>query len=182
MVQQALEATKAFIFDVRPMVLDDLGLVPTLRRSAAERSRRSGVPVRFESAGTDRRLRTESESGLFRMVDDAVSAFLGVGATSWSSGSIGRSTMCAPPLARPSPSAEESAEQRAKAAVAMARRDRALPNQLATMIHEQEDAAAARTAGLPAGVQAEIENRASSLGIGVNVSEDRWQLELSVGR
>ena len=41
MVQQALEATKTFIFDVRPMVLDDLGLVPTLRRSAAERSRRS---------------------------------------------------------------------------------------------------------------------------------------------
>ena len=35
MVQQALEATKTFIFDVRPMVLDDLGLVPTLRRSAA---------------------------------------------------------------------------------------------------------------------------------------------------
>ena len=32
MVQQTLDATKTFIFDVRPMVLDDLGLVPTLRR------------------------------------------------------------------------------------------------------------------------------------------------------
>ena len=30
MVQQTLDATKTFIFDVRPMVLDDLGLVPTL--------------------------------------------------------------------------------------------------------------------------------------------------------
>ena len=29
MVQQTLDATKSFIFDVRPMVLDDLGLVPT---------------------------------------------------------------------------------------------------------------------------------------------------------
>ena len=37
MVQQTLEATKTFIFDVRPMVLDDLGLVPTLRRAARER-------------------------------------------------------------------------------------------------------------------------------------------------
>ena len=44
MVQHALEATKTFIFDVRPMVLDDLGLVPTLRRSAAERSRRRAGP------------------------------------------------------------------------------------------------------------------------------------------
>ena len=37
MVQQTLDATKSFIFDVRPMVLDDLGLVPTLRRSARDR-------------------------------------------------------------------------------------------------------------------------------------------------
>jgi len=43
MVQQTLEATKAFIFDVRPMVLDDLGLVPTLRRAARERGRRAGI-------------------------------------------------------------------------------------------------------------------------------------------
>ena len=34
MVQQTLDATKTFIFEVRPMVLDDLGLVPTLRRAA----------------------------------------------------------------------------------------------------------------------------------------------------
>src|SRR3954470_3498613 len=78
MVQQALEATKTFIFDVRPMVLDDLGLVPTLRRSTSERARRSGVAVQFESVGTDRRLTTEVESGLFRMIDDGVAAFLGV--------------------------------------------------------------------------------------------------------
>ena len=36
MVQQTLDATKNFIFDVRPMVLDDLGLVPTLRRATRE--------------------------------------------------------------------------------------------------------------------------------------------------
>ena len=51
MVQQTLDATKTFIFDVRPMVLDDLGLVPTLRRAARERGRRAGVPVEFESLG-----------------------------------------------------------------------------------------------------------------------------------
>jgi signal transduction histidine kinase len=74
MVQRTLEATKTFIFDVRPMVLDDLGLVPTLRRSTRDRGRRAGVAVNFESVGVDRRLPVELESGLFRMLDDALAA------------------------------------------------------------------------------------------------------------
>ena len=74
MVQRTLDATKTFIFDVRPMVLDDLGLVPTLRRASRDRGRRVGVEVEFESVGVDRRLPVEVESGLFRMLDDALAA------------------------------------------------------------------------------------------------------------
>ena len=74
MVQRTLDATKTFIFDVRPMVLDDLGLVPTLRRASRDRGRRMGVAVEFESVGVDRRLPVELESGLFRMLDDALAA------------------------------------------------------------------------------------------------------------
>ena len=74
MVQRTLDATKTFIFDVRPMVLDDLGLVPTLRRASRDRGRRAGVNVEFESIGVDRRLPMEIESGLFRMLDDALAA------------------------------------------------------------------------------------------------------------
>ena len=74
MVQRTLDATKTFIFDVRPMVLDDLGLVPTLRRATRDRGRRVGVTVDFESVGVDRRLPVELESGLFRMLDDALAA------------------------------------------------------------------------------------------------------------
>jgi signal transduction histidine kinase len=74
MVQRTLDATKTFIFDVRPMVLDDLGLVPTLRRASRDRGRRVGVKVDFESVGVDRRLPVELESGLFRMIDDALAA------------------------------------------------------------------------------------------------------------
>jgi two-component system, NarL family, sensor histidine kinase DegS len=74
MVQRTLDATKTFIFDVRPMVLDDLGLVPTLRRASRDRGRRVGVTVDFESVGVDRRLPVELESGLFRMLDDALAA------------------------------------------------------------------------------------------------------------
>ncbi|HSW43398.1 MAG TPA: histidine kinase, partial [Patescibacteria group bacterium] len=77
MVQRTLEATKAFIFDVRPMVLDDLGLVPTLRRVARDRSRRAGVPVEFESLGSDRRLPIELESAIFRVADESVVVLAG---------------------------------------------------------------------------------------------------------
>jgi len=74
MVQRTLDATKTFIFDVRPMVLDDLGLVPTLRRASRDRGRRANVKVDFESIGVDRRLPMEMESGLFRIVDEALAA------------------------------------------------------------------------------------------------------------
>jgi hypothetical protein len=76
MVQQTLDATKTFIFEVRPMVLDDLGLVPTLRRAARERATRGAIPVEFESIGADRRLVVDLESSLFRIVDEAMAAYL----------------------------------------------------------------------------------------------------------
>ena len=78
MVQQTLEATKNFIFDVRPMVLDDLGLVPTLRRAARDRGRRAHVPVEFDSMGADRRLPQDVESTVFRVLDEALGAYLGL--------------------------------------------------------------------------------------------------------
>ena len=76
MVQQTLDATKSFIFDVRPMVLDDLGLVPTLRRATRDRGRRAHVPVEFESLGTDRRLPMDVESAVFRIMDETLAAYL----------------------------------------------------------------------------------------------------------
>jgi two-component system sensor histidine kinase DegS len=76
MVQQTLEATKTFIFDVRPMVLDDLGLVPTLRRATRDRGRRAGVVVEFESLGMDQRLPVEVETTLFRILDEALAGYL----------------------------------------------------------------------------------------------------------
>jgi two-component system sensor histidine kinase DegS len=79
MVQQTLDATKNFIFDVRPMVLDDLGLVPTLRRAARDRGRRAHVPVEFDSMGADRRLPQDVESTVFRILDEALASYLALG-------------------------------------------------------------------------------------------------------
>ena len=180
MVQQALDATKAFIFDVRPMVLDDLGLVPTLRRSARERSHRAGIEIRFESVGSDRRLSTEIESGLFRIIEDAVGGFLEVGPVEvvirldWSERAL-RVTVRGVPTG-----ADQSAETKGRAAVAAARRERSMPAALATMVRQQEENEASRNAGLPEPVRLEIEQRASGLGINISLSSDRWQLEAVV--
>jgi two-component system sensor histidine kinase DegS len=81
MVQSTLSATKEFIFDVRPMVLDDLGLVPTLRRTAVDRGRRTGVEVDFDSSGADRRLPADLESGLFRILDDSIAGYVALNPT-----------------------------------------------------------------------------------------------------
>jgi hypothetical protein len=59
------------------MVLDDLGLVPTLRRAARDRGRRAHVPVEFDSLGQDRRLSMELESAVFRIADEALAGYLG---------------------------------------------------------------------------------------------------------
>ncbi|MFN8622008.1 MAG: histidine kinase [Chloroflexota bacterium] len=76
MVQAALETTKEFIFDVRPMVLDDLGLVPTLRRTVLDRGRRAGIDVVFDSQGPLRRIDPDLESGLFRVIAEAATGYL----------------------------------------------------------------------------------------------------------
>ena len=181
MVEEALRATKDFIFDVRPMVLDDLGLVPTLRRSAAERTRRQGVSVRFESAGSDRRLATELESAIFRIVDDAMIEFASARPPEilvrldWSESGLSIVVRGRPVTAA------QLEQQKATAAVAAARRDKELPQALASMIREQEREDAERAAGLSVATWTEIEQRATAAGIAVKLSEDRWLLEAQVG-
>jgi two-component system sensor histidine kinase DegS len=174
MVQGALDRTKNFIFDVRPMVLDDLGLVPTLRRAAAERSRRSGLAVGFESVGADSRLAGELESGVFRIVEDALQGMIEanpmelVVRLDWSEAGL-KATVHGRPQGAPTDAA--------KAAVAAARRDKQMPAALATMIHEQEITA---TRGLSERAWTEIRERAEPLGIAVSLTEHGWLLEAKV--
>jgi hypothetical protein len=76
MVQHALDATKSFIFDVRPMVLDDLGLVPTLRRVGTRPWRARGCADPTSSRSRRSPSRRDVESGLFRILDDALVGYL----------------------------------------------------------------------------------------------------------
>lgn len=178
MVESALEKTKSFIFEVRPMVLDDLGLVPTLRRATLERSRRSNVPVRFESAGADRRLPSEQESNFFRVIDDALVGYIAgrphdiAVKLDWTDSQV-RGTVQAR-----TGEADQTAGARAKAVVAAARHEKTMPAALASMIREQEHETALRATGLPAEVWQEVSDRAAAAGLAVTLSEDRSTFEV----
>ncbi len=72
MVNRTLQELRGFIFELRPMILDDLGLVPTLRRYIQTIVDKYGVQVDFSSVGRDRRLPSDDEVSVFRLVQDAL--------------------------------------------------------------------------------------------------------------
>jgi two-component system sensor histidine kinase DegS len=61
---------KDFIFDLRPMMLDDLGVVPTLRRYVESFSEKNGLPVTITVTGLERRLESHIEVTIFRGVQE----------------------------------------------------------------------------------------------------------------
>lgn len=64
---------KDFIFDLRPMMLDDLGVVPTLRRYAESFQEKNGVTVPITITGVERRLESHIEVTIFRGVQELLS-------------------------------------------------------------------------------------------------------------
>jgi two-component system sensor histidine kinase DegS len=71
-VREALDETRRLIFDLRPMTLDDLGLVPTLRRFIKEYGDKSAIVAHFHLVGEERRLPGNYEAVLFRIVQEAL--------------------------------------------------------------------------------------------------------------
>lgn len=71
-INSTLQDTRKFIFDLRPMTLDDLGLVPTLRRYATQFSEKSGIEVNLMLQNVDTRLPSHYEVTLFRFIQEAL--------------------------------------------------------------------------------------------------------------
>jgi two-component system sensor histidine kinase DegS len=57
-----------FIFDLRPMMLDDLGLVPTVRRYIEALKEKTGINMTLVVTGTERRIEPYREVLVFRTV------------------------------------------------------------------------------------------------------------------
>ncbi len=72
LVVDTLGETSRWIQDLRPRMLDDLGLAPSIRMYAESRLEASGTAVEVEASGLKQRLPPEIEITLFRVVQEAV--------------------------------------------------------------------------------------------------------------
>jgi len=64
------QKVRNFIFELRPMMLDDLGLVPTIRRYSDAFKEQTGLDVNVTITGNERRLEPYLEVMLFRAIQE----------------------------------------------------------------------------------------------------------------
>jgi two-component system sensor histidine kinase DegS len=69
-VAGTFQKVKSFILNLRPMMLDDLGVVPTLRRYVDSFAENSGVEAHLTVTGKDRRLESHQEVTVFRLIQE----------------------------------------------------------------------------------------------------------------
>lgn len=74
MVRNAIHEVRRIIYDLRPMALDDLGLIPTLKKYISTIGEyEKGVKLHFQNYGDDQRLRSDFEVSIFRLVQECIS-------------------------------------------------------------------------------------------------------------
>ena len=67
---RTFQKVRNFIFELRPMMLDDLGLIPTIRRYAETYREQSGIEINLLVSGTERRLEPYLEVMVFRALQE----------------------------------------------------------------------------------------------------------------
>jgi signal transduction histidine kinase len=70
---RTVEDTRRLILDLRPPVLDDLGLLPAVRMLAETRLEQQGVGVSLTAEGLETRLPSHLEVTIFRVLQEAIS-------------------------------------------------------------------------------------------------------------
>ena len=66
------QKVRNFIFELRPMMLDDLGLVPTIRKYADAFREQTGLDVTITVTGAERRLEPYIEVMMFRAIQELI--------------------------------------------------------------------------------------------------------------
>lgn len=64
------QKVRDFIFELRPMMLDDLGLAPTVKRYVEAFKEQAGMDVRLTVTGQERRLESYQEVMIFRAIQE----------------------------------------------------------------------------------------------------------------
>ncbi len=72
LLRQSLQDVRKIIFDLRPMALDDLGLVPALRGYLAGMSERVGLNATIKITGHEVRLPSSLEVAVFRLIQETL--------------------------------------------------------------------------------------------------------------
>jgi len=71
-VRTSVKDIRKIIYDLRPMSLDDLGLVPTLRKYIDDFTTETGIMVELMIRGEERTLPSSYEVTIFRLVQEAL--------------------------------------------------------------------------------------------------------------
>ncbi|MFO3796874.1 MAG: ATP-binding protein [Anaerolineales bacterium] len=64
------QKVRNFIFEMRPMMLDDLGLLPTVRRYAETLKEQHGIEINIVVSGTEQRFENYLEVLIFRVIQE----------------------------------------------------------------------------------------------------------------
>jgi signal transduction histidine kinase len=81
-IEEILQGVRRFSRDLRPSVLDDLGLLPAIEGLLAD-VRDQAVSAELTILGEKRRLSQDAELGLFRIVQEALSNVMRHAGASW---------------------------------------------------------------------------------------------------
>lgn len=74
MVRSALSEVRRIIYNLRPMAIDDLGLIPTLKKYLSTiEGYEKNVEIHFQSMGQEQRFQSDFEVSVFRLVQESVS-------------------------------------------------------------------------------------------------------------
>lgn len=70
MASVTFQKVRDFIFDLRPMMLDDLGVMPTVRRYVDSFREKNDIDVKLDILGEERRLESHREVMVFRAIQE----------------------------------------------------------------------------------------------------------------
>ena len=71
-VRSSLEEMRKVIFNLRPMALDDLGLIPTMRKFVHDFEEKTKIRATFETRGKEFRFSSPMEAAVFRLIQEAL--------------------------------------------------------------------------------------------------------------
>ncbi|MTI61433.1 MAG: histidine kinase [Firmicutes bacterium] len=71
-IRLSMQEVRRIIYNLRPMSLDDLGLIPTLNRYIDRYIDQTGIIINFNVSGTEKRLPKSYEVTIFRLIQEGL--------------------------------------------------------------------------------------------------------------